>query len=124
MKAESNLNPYAAREGVWPDVSYGLAQQTVAYAPFGDGTDSVENVTYVKNRLFDRETAITVCAQKLNSCYATARANGDFSLLGGMLVYNHGSYPPIGDPYYTTYAANVEDYNNSINWAQSLNLGF
>lgn len=51
--AESNLNPHAARYGAWPDVSFGLYQQTVRWADEGDQSDRPENVALVRDLYFD-----------------------------------------------------------------------
>ena len=60
--AESNLDPQAWRQGVWPDQSAGLFQQTVAYAEEGDHTESPENVALIKRLYFDPSHACDVAA--------------------------------------------------------------
>lgn len=120
LKAESGLNPHAERYGAWPDVSFGLGQQVVAYAPFGDGSDSAENIAFVRDKLFDRATAIQIAAAHLKSDYATAKAAGDDSVLGGLVVYNCGHYPVLGGDYWTRYAGNVENYKMALAWAEQV----
>jgi hypothetical protein len=64
--AESNLNQYAERWGNWPDVSFGIWQQTVAFAPFGDQSQSEQNIAYVREKLFDIPFAADVAAAQLS----------------------------------------------------------
>lgn len=118
LKAESGLDPAAARWGEWPDVSFGLGQQTVAYAPVGDGSADPANIERVRTWLKDRRNAIGTAARHLAADYAVARAAGDDSLLGGLIVYNHGSYPVAGASYWTIYAGNLANYRAAIAWAE------
>lgn len=62
--AESNLDPDAWRQGVWPDWSAGLFQQTVEFADEGDHTASDENVALIKRLYFDPAYACDVAAKK------------------------------------------------------------
>lgn len=73
--AESNLDEHAKRLGKWPDVSFGLWQQTVAYAPIGDRSQSTENVDYVRHVLeTDIPQACEIAAKQLSAKY---RQTGD-----------------------------------------------
>lgn len=120
LKAESGLDPRAERWGTWPDVSFGLGQQTAAYAPVGDGTSSPENLERVKAWLFDRRNAIETAAVHLSIDYAVARGCGDGSLLGGLVVYNYGGWPGRDSSYWREYAGNVANYRAAIEWAEGV----
>lgn len=83
--AESDLRENAGRVSVWPDVSFGLWQQTVAYAPFGDNTASPDNVQRCRERFCtDLVFAANVAAEQLARYYhqygtyheAASRYNG------------------------------------------------
>ena len=50
---ESGLGANRERYGRWPDVSFGDWQQTVAYAPIGDGSAGSVNVHYVREKFLD-----------------------------------------------------------------------
>ncbi len=63
LKAESNLNPHAARQGIFPDWSYGLGQLTVGLAEsygIGDGTQA--SWPALVAALQDRHRAIALAA--------------------------------------------------------------
>lgn len=51
--AESRLGKYRERWGIWPDVSFGDWHQTVRYAPYGDQTNSPDNVELVRRKFLD-----------------------------------------------------------------------
>lgn len=83
--AESDLDEQACRFGVWPDVSFGLWQQTVLYACVGDRTDSPANIDLCRQRFCtDLAFAADTAAQQLASYYqqygsyheAASRYNG------------------------------------------------
>lgn len=57
----------AERWGKWPDVSFGLGQQTAAYARVGDGSATEENVNLVRSYYFDPVNAIRECATQLGA---------------------------------------------------------
>lgn len=87
--AESGLDPNSWRQGIWPDWSAGLYQQTVLYADEGDHTASPENVTYIKQLYFDPAHACDVAATK----FKYWRYNPDVSALTAWCAYNWpGSY--------------------------------
>lgn len=123
LEAESGLDPFAERYGAWPDVSFGLGQQAVAYAPVGDGTNTDANIDLVRAWLFDRDNAIETAARHLARAYAVARQAGDDSLLGGLIVYNAGHYPYPESDYWTRWAGNIANYRAAIEWAQTLTTG-
>lgn len=73
--AESDLSEVAARERKWPDVSYGLWQQTVKWAPIGDGSDTQRNRTFVMVALTTNiPLAARIAAKQLGAHY---RITGD-----------------------------------------------
>lgn len=67
--AESGLDQFAEHLGTWPDVSFGLGQQTVKWAPVGDGSESDENIALVKAHFSDPANAIPLLADKLAAHY-------------------------------------------------------
>lgn len=82
--AESNLNERAERWGAWPDVSFGLGQQTVKFARVGDRTASPANIATVRLYYFRPENAIDDLARQMAAYYhiyedyfeAASRYNG------------------------------------------------
>lgn len=62
--AESGLDPNAARYGAWPDVSFGLLQQTVAFADEGDQSASAENIDLIRRLYSNPSHALDVGAAK------------------------------------------------------------
>lgn len=68
--AESNLRERAERWGAWPDISFGLGQQTVKYASVGDHSASPENIALVRDWYFDPAHAIDDCARQLGYFWA------------------------------------------------------
>src|SRR5690349_9318059 len=62
--AESGLVVDAARYGAWPDVSFGLLQQTVKFAEEGDHTGSAENVDLIRRLYSDPAHALDVGIKK------------------------------------------------------------
>lgn len=66
--AESGLDETAARVAAWPDVSYGLWQQTVKFAPIGDHSASAQNIAYVRQVLTTNLTlAVDIAAKQLGA---------------------------------------------------------
>jgi uncharacterized protein YgiM (DUF1202 family) len=86
--AESELNPAAARWGNWPDVSFGLFQQTVKFAEEGDHSNSEQNITYIRNLYSDPEYACDVAAKK----YLYWRHDPDVPALTAWIAYNSPGY--------------------------------
>jgi len=127
LKAESNLDPYAARWGVWPDISFGLCQMIVPTAAaygIGNGQNTPENIQAVKGALFDRRTAIDVGTKHLagNVAYVRQRKphqTGDALILDALRVYNGGSGALDNPDWERRWAANVESYRRAIAWARS-----
>jgi hypothetical protein len=94
--AESDLNEHAERYGVWPDVSFGLWQQTVAYAPIGDQSQSPSNVAYVREQLFNVHVACTIAAPQFGQYwrqYGQFKPTLDDGLRETLGRYN---YPAVG----------------------------
>lgn len=105
LKAESNLNPSAARwgdrtfeaeanldnpdrllalvadlelRGLGTDLSFGMGQLTVGTARgygIGDGSNDLANIFAVRTALFDRGRAIDLAAQHLAGCQAAAQTD-------------------------------------------------
>lgn len=82
--AESGLDPEAWRQGVWPDWSAGLYQQTVAFADEGDHSASEENVALIKRLYFDPVHACDVAAVK----FKYWRYNPEVPALTAWCAYN------------------------------------
>ncbi len=63
--AESGINlDKWERWGIWPDVSFGMYHQTVAFADEGDHSNTPANVEFIKNLYFDPEHAARKAAAK------------------------------------------------------------
>lgn len=109
--AESNLDPLAYRDGVWPDKSPGLFQQTIKYADEGDHTDSPENIAYIKTLYFDPVHACDVAAVK----FKYWRYNPDVPALTAWVAYNSPGFyhSPETSP-------NVENYRAGLAEAQRI----
>lgn len=100
--AESALNPNAFRNGVWPDVSCGPFQQTVAFSPFGDQSASAANIAANRVKFADWAYASDVAASLLSNCYQAATsaypsAIGDQVVMLSLSKYNSGSVQPPGN---------------------------
>lgn len=67
--ARGGLDEQAERDGVWPDWSVGLGQQTGKYAIVGDGTASEANKALVRAYYFQPANAIQECAAQLGVFY-------------------------------------------------------
>src|SRR5204862_6365639 len=74
--AESNLCECARRptdpvddQAYWPDVSGGIMQQTILYAPIGDGSSSAANIATVMDALSQPGGAIAIAAQQDGTFY-------------------------------------------------------
>ena len=124
LKAESGLNPEAQRYGMWPDVSFGFGQQTVEYAPWGDGSDTPANIALVRAKLFDRQTAIDLAAAHLGPEYAsagdmlTSAATPDERILCALSAYNSGSIQAPGNWWWT--GPGCANYRAALIWAHSV----
>lgn len=105
--AESGLDPNAERWGVWPDVSFGLYQQTVAFADEGDHSQSDANVQYIRGLYEDPVHACDVAAIK----YHYWRYNPDVPALTAWCAYNWpGSYHnPESNPNIANYRAGLAE---------------
>lgn len=126
LKAESGLKRTAAREGSWPDVSYGYSQLTVSTAEgygIGNGEDTPSNRANVREVLFDRATSIDMGARHLSGCVLRAAEDGyveDELLLEALIAYNSGSTHPRGDWYWTSWPGNVRNYQFALEWAKEV----
>ena len=99
--AESNLDEHAERYGAWPDVSFGCWQQTVAYAPIGDQSASQENIAYVREQLFNVNTACNIAAPQYGTywrSYGQHAATYDDGLRETLGRYNWPSRGYSGNP--------------------------
>lgn len=117
--AESNLRQYAERLGVWPDVSFGIGQQIVLYAPVGNGKDTPENRALVRDWLFDPNNAVPLMVGKLAQAYddrIKAGYDPKEAEWQALYRYNTGGWaPPSGQ-----YAGNVENYRRALAQADVL----
>lgn len=116
--AESNLRQYATREGKWPDVSYGIGQQIVLYAPVGNGQDTPENRAVVKQWLYDPENAIPLMVGKLAANYDNRIKAGYSEADAQMLAlakYNSGQWTIPSD-----YSANYDNYRRGFIQADAI----
>lgn len=102
--AESALNPSAWREGVWPDWSAGLFQQTVRFADEGDQTASPENVALIKRLYFDPAYACDVAARKFKAYRAK-----EATALDAWCRYNWPARDPALNPNRGNYAAGLTE---------------
>lgn len=126
--AESGLNPNAAREGIWPDVSYGLSQMTVATASgygIGDGSSTRANRDTVKAVLLDRQTSIDLGARHYAGNVAFVRSrkpgeSGDALWLDGLRVYNGGSGALDNPDWEQRWSGNVANYRAALAWAHGV----
>lgn len=121
LMAESNLRRVAERYGVWPDVSFGMCQMTVATARMygiGDGTNTPGNIELVKGKLFDRDIAIGVCAAHLERCQRVAKKHGKGTDIETMVVYNAGHLPEREGGWWTRYAGHVKRYQACLERAK------
>ena len=122
LQAESGLNPYAERYGVWPDVSFGYSQIIVATAAgygVGDGSNTQANIAAVREALFDRATSIDLGARHLAGCWARAEGYEPHDLQA-LVAYNSGRPRLPDDPYWTEWAGNVRAYQSALEWARGV----
>lgn len=110
--AESYLSALAAREAVWPDVSYSVWQQTVKWASgygVGDGSDTTANRAYVRQVLStDLARAADIAAQQLGFYWRRTQ-----SWQETLARYNGGG----GASWATMPAGNRSNYERA--WAQA-----
>jgi hypothetical protein len=109
--AESNLDPTAWRQAVWPDWSAGLFQQTVAFAPEGDHSQSPANVELIKRLYFDPAHACDVAAAN----YKHWRYNPEVQAEQAWCAYN---WPGCYRNY--TINPNLENYRRGLREAASI----
>lgn len=122
LKAESGLNPKAARYGEWPDLSFGLCQLTVATAKsygLGDGSFAAANILAVRDALFQRDIAIDVGARHLAGCYERA-ADYPERELQALIAYNSGSPQPEENWYWQKYQSHIASYRYALSWAKEI----
>lgn len=100
----------------WPDISFGLGQRIVLYHYLGDGTPSLRNVLAVREQVFAHpERDILEAARKVAGAWHQSQ---DYLL--ALAAYNCGYLPARDDPYWTRYAANVENYRRALDWARGV----
>lgn len=98
--AESALDPNAARFGNWPDVSFGLLQQTVKFADEGDHSGSAENIDLIRRLYSDPVHALDVGIAK----FKYWRHDPDISALDAWCRYNWPARDPNLNPNRANYA--------------------
>lgn len=121
--AESGLNPYAARYGTPPDVSFGYSQliiTTAAAYGIGDGSYTEENVERVRDTLFDRETSIRLGAAHLKWTYYVARLYPEERELQALICYNSGNVQERGNWYWQRYGSHVAAYQEALLRAEEM----
>ncbi len=114
-KAESGLNFRAERYGVWPDISFGPTQQTVAYAPWGDRTNTPANIEYVHQYILNHTDEIL--KYTVGQLSDNKPRSLDNSWLGAMTVYNAGSDRRNDPTWMAKWSANVVRYQQALAWA-------
>lgn len=115
VEAESGRDPRAARYGDWPDVSFGLTQETVETAGgygVGDGTNTPDNIANVRASLWARPVAIDLGARILRECLDVV--GGDW--LMALRRYNGGAFGVTGT-YALAYPDNIARYQQALAWA-------
>lgn len=119
-QAESGLDPSAFRNGVWPDVSCGPFQQTVAFAGIGDHSDSPANIQLCRDAFADWGFAADTAGRSLQNGYEQAQAaklSDDNAIMGALCCYNAGHLVQFGGWWWqSTQAAS---YRAALNWAKS-----
>ena len=106
--AESALDPNAWRQGLWPDQSAGLFQQTVKFADEGDHTASPENIDLIKRLYFDPVHATEVAARKFKAYRAREPSAAD-----AWSRYNWPAQDPAKNP-------NRANYERGLTEAQRI----
>jgi hypothetical protein len=105
----------------WPDVSFGVSQQIVLYAPVGDRTSSFENVMVVREWLSNPANALPLMVSKLGQFYDVFTGQGygeEEAIFRSLYRYNTGNVngaPPSGE-----YAGNVGNYRSAYNAAVAI----
>ncbi len=93
------------RYGTWPDVSFGLFHQTVAFADEGDHRNTPENIAYIRDLYFNPEHACDVAGVK----YRYWRFNPDVPALTAWCAYNMPAsyHNPESNPNINNYRASL-----------------
>lgn len=142
MKAESNLNPYAERWGIytadarsaiesvdfallesiiataWPDISFGYSQRIVLYHDTGDRSASVENCLLVRDYVFShQEEDIMAAATRLRGCFSNPTCDG--SIISALVVYNAGSDRRNDPVWAARWRGNVASYERALAFADA-----
>lgn len=107
--AESGLDPTAERYGTWPDVSFGLFQQTVRFAPDGDQSQRPENIDLIKRLYSDPWHASRVAAGQFKHYRA-----GESSALDAWCRYNWPAKNPADNPNRGNYTRGLAEAANLI----------
>lgn len=102
-----------------PDISFGLGQNIVMYAPVGDGSHTLENIKLVRDWLFDPNNAVPLMVGKLAQNYDN-RIKAGYSDIdaqwAALYRYNTGTWLPPGGQY----AGNVENYRRGFEQADAI----
>lgn len=104
--AESALDPQARRPrdpaqdaAYWPDVSFGLFQQTARWADEGDQSPRPDNIRYIQELYFDPVHACNVAARKFGPLRRT-----EATALDAWCRYNWPAKDPAQNPNRGNYA--------------------
>lgn len=129
--AESQLDPYAERYGIWPDVSFALSQRQVALHWAGNGQNTPENIAVVRAAAFadpvrDLYEMGKWLLGNIHQVRASIKRGGDLQPVDGdmglavLTTYNWGSYPVRNSVYWTEYTANVIRYKHAMFQARQI----
>jgi len=129
--AESHLNPYAERYGVWPDVSFGPSQRAVAWHWTGDRTNRPANIAFVRQQVFAHPERDLYEMGKwllgnIHQVRASLENGGDLRRVDGniglavLVVYNAGHFPAYDSYWWTKYAGHVDRYRLAMMQARQL----
>ena len=129
--AESHLNPYAERYGVYPDISFGLAQRSLASHWTGDRTNTPANIAFVRQQVFahpelDLYHMGVWLLGNLHQVRASISEGNDLRRVDGniglaaLVTYNAGYLPAYDSYWWTKYAAHVERYKLAMAQARQI----
>lgn len=117
--AESALNPTARRPkdpaldtAYWPDVSFGLFQQTARFADEGDQSPRADNIRFIEELYSDPVHAANVAARKFKQ-YRSREATA----LDAWCRYNWPAKNPSENPNRANYATGLAEAKRMLNSA-------
>jgi hypothetical protein len=112
----------------WADVSFGIGQRVVLYHYAGNRSPGYPNVLAVRAQVFNnpvrdiQEQCVWNASHYRQVAILTdeelAPVDGDREL-AALVIYNAGHWPGPNDSYWTTHAANVDNYRRGLAWADA-----